>query len=302
MYTLQEMLRLSDMLKHTFQETITGQLYLGLLELLHLELGTIQPLHKLDFDKLSDLATTSLVKKSWYFLWRYQVYLKTTISKTMPRQGDREIIEGVFNNEVDVLEASAINRCRLYLRAWFVSDITDGSGSFILHEAWTGENQLHSHRQHYWPNQGKPSKEHWDIWRRYLGRYFTRRGRHLRVALGMWQSVEEDWEWYFSIQDRRPYRKIRDKWYSWLINDRPYLPFFAGEGTLSPKPNSPQVASVYRKGDKWVCSGHGPWKPLIIPTVNSTEEALQSGPKEERLALEHSTDVKYSSTGPGSAS
>jgi hypothetical protein len=135
LYTQQEILRLGDMTKHTFQETITGQLYLGPLKLLHLELGATQPLHKVDFDKLSDLARTSLVKSSWYFLWCYQLYLKTTLSKALPRQGDREIMEGMLSNEVDALETSTIKRCHLYLQAWFLSDITDGSGTFILPEA-----------------------------------------------------------------------------------------------------------------------------------------------------------------------
>ncbi len=48
---------------------------------------------------------------------------------------------------------------------------------------------------------------------------------------------------------------------------------------------SPHIALVYRKGGKWICSGHGPWKPKVTPNPNSIEEHFQSGPVEERQLL-----------------
>jgi hypothetical protein len=106
----------------------------------------------------------------------------------------------------------AINNCRLYLRALFVSDIADGSGMNILQEAWSSSERLHPYRAHNWHSFPKPSKAQEAVWQRYLKRCFLGRGRQLCQPLGAWITVDTGWEWFFSPQDRNLYCKTETGW------------------------------------------------------------------------------------------
>jgi hypothetical protein len=64
-----------------------------------------------------------------------------------------------FTSDWQLLQMA--NKCHLYLPALFISDISDGSGRYILDDAWTGAQHLNEHRHSSWPNQGKPSKVEW---------------------------------------------------------------------------------------------------------------------------------------------
>ena len=52
-------------------------------------------------------------------------------------------MEGITTEAMSLEELLAINKGRQYLRACFLSDITDGSGEQLLQEAWTGDQPLH---------------------------------------------------------------------------------------------------------------------------------------------------------------
>jgi hypothetical protein len=44
----------------------------------------------------------------------------------------------------------SLNKCQLYLHAYYVSDIADGSGRSITDNAWMGHNFQHLHRETVW--------------------------------------------------------------------------------------------------------------------------------------------------------
>jgi hypothetical protein len=85
LYMVQESFWLQDIIRHTFHESTMGLLYFCLIELLHLELGLVRPLHTLDFSVLSILATDSLVKSTWSFLWHTQIQLRTSVTFLLAR-------------------------------------------------------------------------------------------------------------------------------------------------------------------------------------------------------------------------
>jgi hypothetical protein len=53
-------------------------------------------------------------------------------------------------------ELLKLNQCRLFLKAYYVPDLADGSGLTLLEEAWNGCSAHIQHRQHTWPNQENP--------------------------------------------------------------------------------------------------------------------------------------------------
>jgi hypothetical protein len=145
LYRMQEIYRLLDILNHTATLTITGSLYQATLELLVIELGSTEDLHKLPFPDLHRLMTNSLLKSTWQFLYHNELTLCHNIHFPRPRERDIEIMTAFFADQLPIDILDHINKCRLCLRAFFLSDITDGSGKYILREAWQG-NQLNLHR------------------------------------------------------------------------------------------------------------------------------------------------------------
>jgi hypothetical protein len=79
LYTLQEIARLKDIIFHTFNETLTGNLYLSSLELLLLELGC-STLYPWTASLIDMLSTASLIKASWIFLHQHYITLKHNIT------------------------------------------------------------------------------------------------------------------------------------------------------------------------------------------------------------------------------
>ena len=48
-------------------------------------------------------------------------------------------------------EVARINRCRLYLQVFYLSDIVSGNGRTVLQEALDGQVLRHRHSQWKWP-------------------------------------------------------------------------------------------------------------------------------------------------------
>jgi hypothetical protein len=203
LHMLQETTCLKDIIYHTHNQTNTGKLYLTSMELLHIELGFTAPLHTKSFSTFSLLLSDSLLKSSWEFLDSHQIQLQTS-----PRQAVCIIMEEIATFTSDWQHLQSSNKCRLYLSAIFLSDITDGSGHFLLDAAWTGSQRLNDHRQSSWPNQGKPSELDWDTWRSLLRNTVLTWGRKLRNPLGNWIGMDPDWQWYYCPDDNRLYQKL----------------------------------------------------------------------------------------------
>jgi hypothetical protein len=180
LHTIQEIARIRDIIQHTFQNSITGLLYRGSLELLHIELGLMDQLHTIDFDTMSVITTDSLVKTTWQFSWKEQIELHTDLQQALPRTKDRLIMRAILDMRPSLEDLRAINKCGLFLRALFLSDITDGSGTNILQEAWICSERLHLYRTQNWPDYPKPSQSQAEVRQSYLKRCFLGRGRRLR--------------------------------------------------------------------------------------------------------------------------
>eukprot|EP00957_Ditylum_brightwellii_P005544 425025-Ditylum_brightwellii.AAC.1 len=64
-----------------------------------------------------------------------------------------------------------LSRVRLYLGATTLANICDDSGMKVFTWVLTGDAQCRPMMQ--WPNQEKPLKNSWQIWRRYLRKFFV---------------------------------------------------------------------------------------------------------------------------------
>jgi hypothetical protein len=109
------------MISNSFTLMDTGKLYRDSLELLLLELGKNVDISIIDFDAFSILATDSLVKSSWEFLYHNKVSLSHDITLPSSRVHDRPIMVAIYVTSFFIRELLAINKCRIFLKkAYFI--------------------------------------------------------------------------------------------------------------------------------------------------------------------------------------
>jgi hypothetical protein len=216
LYTIQEIFCLKDVVKHCFLMTLTGQLYRLSLECLYLELGSFRPLGLLPFLELSHLASNSLIKSTWEFLYNNQLHLQTDIDLPLPRENDTLLMINVLGYSTNYDTIHSINKFRLFLKALFLSDFTEASGNYLLEEAWQGK-QINTHRKETWPAQGNPTLKNWAEWRNYLKHQFLARGRRTKKRLGKWLIEDPDWEWYFDVEHRQLLHKKDMVWTAFAL-------------------------------------------------------------------------------------
>jgi hypothetical protein len=98
LFICQETDRLKDIILHTFNGSITGNLYRASFELLHLELGSFLPLKHWKYERFAALTTDSLANSTWYFLDKNNISLKTDIMVQPPQIGDTVQVEELNKN------------------------------------------------------------------------------------------------------------------------------------------------------------------------------------------------------------
>ncbi len=116
------------MMSHTFKNTTTGDLYRTSMELLNIELGMGTDFSFTPYHLFSCLVTLSLVKSSWKFIYEERIQLKHDIGMKLPRSGDCPLMQLFHRYLPNADDLMSLNKCRLYLHAYYVSDIADGSG------------------------------------------------------------------------------------------------------------------------------------------------------------------------------
>ena len=96
----------------------------------------------------------------------------------------------------------SINRCRIFLKALTIADITSADGKTIRKNVWEGKANVDKHlarHQLQWPQQRQPSRTDWQHWRAALKSLLTpyTATKYLRSPLGPWQESEyNNWKWF----------------------------------------------------------------------------------------------------------
>jgi hypothetical protein len=215
LHTLQEVARIKDMVHHSSLDTFTGQLYRSSLEALILEVGFTSNIFKLPFSDLHCLATHSLVKSTWEFTATHGISIHYDIELPLPRINDIPLMQLFYEEGARSLVLAQLNKCRLYLRAFHLSDIADFAGTHISDDAWKGIISTVPRNQFLWPKQGKPSPLDWSVWRTFLGEHIVLWHHRLRQPLGQWVR-SDDWNWFFHPGEERLYKKRGLEWYYYI--------------------------------------------------------------------------------------
>ncbi len=81
-------------------------------------------------------------------------------------------------------ELQAFNRCRLYCRTLFLSDIVTRDGKRIELAMFHGSSRVSSTLT--WPQQQQPGDKDWVVWRKMLKQDFLTEAGQLCILLGAW--------------------------------------------------------------------------------------------------------------------
>ena len=113
----------------------------------------------------------------------------------------------VEHNNFTKPQIAAINRCRIYMRAITLTDISNGTGSFVTRDAYEGKRDPHRNSTWIWPNQEKPPRKDWKLWRDAIEIIWTQTGtRRLRQELGEWKETpHQHFNWRYSPSQDRIY-------------------------------------------------------------------------------------------------
>jgi hypothetical protein len=143
-------------------QTTTGKLYRTSFEYLILQLGMGTDLSSIDYDKYNLLASSGLVKSTWKFLFEHNITLHHDIIVPKNTVSDIPLMTEICRLNPSPLKLEEINQCRLYLQAFYISDIASASGRPLSPHAWEGRrNDLGNTSLCHWPIQGLPGRNAW---------------------------------------------------------------------------------------------------------------------------------------------
>jgi hypothetical protein len=109
-HTTQEILRIKDILNHTFRNSTTGQLYKTSIELFFIEAG-MGTSFLLVPKSVNTLLSLSLIKSTWEFLLEHQITLDHDITYPPQRENDAVIMQEFLQQGATVEELMKLNMC-----------------------------------------------------------------------------------------------------------------------------------------------------------------------------------------------
>jgi hypothetical protein len=136
------------------------------MEFIQLECGMEQEILSCDFDKYQkNILTPNWITECWSDL---TIKTTGTWKPLRGRKGDVALMEVFANKKITAKEMKDINRCRMYLKVFHLSDVTDIDGRRI--EAWVIKGKRDGTRSSKWewPIQQRPPTAAWKVWNKVM--------------------------------------------------------------------------------------------------------------------------------------
>ena len=216
LYHSQEMRHIQVLLDHGNASSPTGHQLRALLEGHKLEIGCGGPLFACDHDTFGAYATKTWITDTWRYLWKERILVEErTPNLQLQRANDVFIMELFARAGYSRTQLGALNRCRMYLRATTLADITDGAGRAITPRAWAGELDLSNPHDFEWPPQPSLPTKTWKLWREAL-QTALQLGRHgifpTSRQLGGWLVTAKRCHWIHAPDEDRIYHREPNGW------------------------------------------------------------------------------------------
>jgi hypothetical protein len=215
--TIQNYSRLQYLIGHIRSKSITGKLIRQKLDYTQLEIGCSSQVLGQDYNQYSqDIICPNWITAIWESLHacKASVAINSDWIPHPARIGDMTIMEELTGSAiVNKRDLTDINRCRVYLRVFFLSDIMNIQGDTIEEWAITGERSNARRSTWHWPVQQKPPRTMWNKWKAALIAVFNDETT-LTAPMGDWMHMQhhQESEWWLSVQDTCIYRQNRSEW------------------------------------------------------------------------------------------
>jgi len=113
----------------------------------------------------------------------------------LPRANDHPIMDLALSYQLAIPIIQSINRCRIHLKVFFLSDVVSSDRLTILPKVLNGLPPIDRESQLEWMTQLSPCHKDWNHWSTFF-QYFTRNGK-LRNPLGRWVNpTHQSWQWF----------------------------------------------------------------------------------------------------------
>ncbi|KAL3798443.1 hypothetical protein ACHAW5_007395 [Stephanodiscus triporus] len=199
------------LLQHYGAGTTLARKLSASMEALQLEVGCLGSPFGENYDDLHLLATACWTKS----LWERLHYYKFRVHLTFPRSNYLvHVMFLLFASFRDAGYAGQLlqdlNRCRLYLKLFFLSDIATACGRFINVSLISRPTQPHKSVSLFvFPNE-RPSISAWRLWLEFWTS-FSGPGWSLRTPLGSWEHPSHRrWDWFYDARDDLLIRPCED--------------------------------------------------------------------------------------------
>jgi hypothetical protein len=170
---------------------------------LQLQIGTPNNPFLQDYAKWGHLAPLSWVKMLWKSLHHFEITLYMKFPTIVaPRENDRMIMDIILAHPLDLLEVTRLNRCRVFLQAIFLSDITTADGKYLENFVFDPGGATTQSRYSF--PQERPSRQDWDCWVNFWHEYTTTRGK-LKSHLGDGSTPPTEYGTGITTKIERPF-------------------------------------------------------------------------------------------------
>ena len=189
-FILQFICKLSIFLHHANINSQLSTTILVSIEAIQIELGSRFQFFGLQFNDYGHLTPPSWLRHLWHAAWKNNVKIyKVDADIRLPRLNDFALIDRAIQAHVFTKEEiQSINRCRLYLHIFFLSDIVSGNGREVLQEILDNKPLLQRTSQWQWPRQPRPPPKDWDLFNTALHEiWIESETKFLKHPIGQWQ-------------------------------------------------------------------------------------------------------------------
>jgi hypothetical protein len=223
LYTHQGISHICLFNEHLHLPTMTGQLIRASMEWATVELGLGNSLFRYEFDTFNFHLTDCWIKHLWQFCNEHNIIIDdyVTPSLRLRRRNDHFIMNSIITTGYSPHQLQSINRCRMYLRATTLSDITTGFGDQINKDILRGIRDEDAYTPYLWPRQPRPDERSWRLWRKALRESFPHTNRRLTTPLGSWHDGHRDqWRWFYQPHTNNLYQRFGNMWRIWQRTSR----------------------------------------------------------------------------------
>ena len=158
--------KLEFFLRHMTQKTQLGLSFQASVETIQVEVGSSAQFFSLGFHTYGFLTPISWMSTLWEGVSWYTLQLTPgKWSLQPPHINDMSLMDSLIQNRSFTKEEiMSVNRCRLYLRVFFLSDIVSYDGTSIRQDAYDGWCSDQWISRWKWPRQPRPSPKDWRLW------------------------------------------------------------------------------------------------------------------------------------------